>query len=231
MADAEEQPPYILNATSTGKVQHRSRDFSGHATAKYPVIEDQPRETYVGDFQDGIRSGQGVYTYSSGSRYKGGWKENRKSGLGRAKLVTKTEGDEENPRTLISEYHGDFLDGLKHGQGSYRYSNGDIYSGGWLGGKKHGQGTYFFAKDESTIVGVWKAGAIETGAWTLRNGVVWTGTFALGQPKGVGLWTFLNEESVKGEFVQETEAEELEANEDGSPNVKVTLKGVKHLSH
>ena len=230
MEESEEVPPYVLLVTATGKSVHRSRDFTGHGTAQYPVVDDLPRESYTGDFQDGIRFGSGVYSYSTGSRYKGRWVENRKSGLGRAKYLTKVD-DEENPRSDVSEYHGDFHDGLKHGQGSFHYANGDIYSGQWSSGKKHGNGTYYFAADASKIVGVWKNGEIQSGAWTLANGVVWTGQFDLGQPCGLGRWQFPNGENFTGEFVQTVETEDLESNEDGSVNQRRILKSVVHLSH
>ncbi len=230
MSEEEVQPPYVLKVSATGKTQARSRDFSGHGTAQYPMIEEQPRESYTGDFRDGVRAGRGVYEYASGARYKGGWEENRKSGLGRARYVEKIEAEDGTVRSQISEYHGNFHDGLKHGPGSFRYASGDIFSGNWASGKKHGQGTYFFAADGSTLEGTWKSGEIISGAWSLSSGLVWAGDFALGQPCGLGTWKFPNGQSCQGEFVQAVDVEDLDPNEDGSLNQRRTLKSVDHLT-
>ena len=43
-------------------------------------------------------------------------------------------------------FTGEFLNGVRHGDGLFTYSNKDIYSGCWKNGKKHGMGTYIFSK-------------------------------------------------------------------------------------
>jgi len=35
-------------------------------------------------------------------------------------------------------YDGDWINGLKTGQGLYKFSNGDTYEGQWLKEKRHG---------------------------------------------------------------------------------------------
>jgi len=44
-----------------------------------------------------------------------------------------------------SVYNGEWEDGKRHGQGIYRYINGDYYDGEWKDGRKHGKGFYLFA--------------------------------------------------------------------------------------
>ncbi len=46
----------------------------------------------------------------------------------------------------FTNFLGEFLNGKRHGDGLFTYSNKDIYSGQWKNGKKHGNGTYIFAK-------------------------------------------------------------------------------------
>merc|ERR1712146_375428 len=53
------------------------------------------------------------------------------------------------------KYHGDYLFGLKFGQGKLRYSNGDIYIGGFENGNRHGQGTYYGLTSQFIVKGVW----------------------------------------------------------------------------
>ena len=52
-------------------------------------------------------------------------------------------------------YVGGFKDGKIHGQGTYRYSDGDEYVGEHKDGKYHGQGTYTWVDGEK-YVGEWK---------------------------------------------------------------------------
>ena len=42
------------------------------------------------------------------------------------------------------EYNGFWENGMRHGEGVFRYVNGDIYSGWWKHGEKEGTGTYTF---------------------------------------------------------------------------------------
>ena len=37
-------------------------------------------------------------------------------------------------------YVGDFVNGQRHGLGSYFYANGDLYEGQWENDQKNGQG-------------------------------------------------------------------------------------------
>ena len=107
-------------------------------------------------------------------------------------------------------YEGTFLDGLQHGQGTYRlpngfeytgewehgqitgtgtarYPNGSVYEGQFEDGRPHGQGRMVFA-DGSSYDGHWDAGRI-MGEGTRRyvTGVVYTGTFDDSQPHGRGI--------------------------------------------
>lgn len=59
---------------------------------------------------------------------------------------------------LGDKYTGDWLDGKKHGQGTFMGRDGDHYSGGWKDGKKHGQGEY-----------TWSDGKIYKGDWQDDN--------------------------------------------------------------
>ncbi|HCB32170.1 MAG TPA: membrane-binding protein, partial [Deltaproteobacteria bacterium] len=45
----------------------------------------------------------------------------------------------------------------KHGQGTYTFSDGDIFAGEWKDGKVHGNGTYTYP-DGAKLIGKWKDG-------------------------------------------------------------------------
>lgn len=45
---------------------------------------------------------------------------------------------------------------MREGEGTFKYTNGDIYSGMWQANKRHGAGTYVFTKTRYSYVGEWK---------------------------------------------------------------------------
>ena len=60
-------------------------------------------------------------------------------------------------RSKSASYEGCWKDGKQHGQGVYRYANGDIYDGPWLEGKRHGEnGTYTYKATGAKYVGAWE---------------------------------------------------------------------------
>ena len=46
-------------------------------------------------------------------------------------------------------YKGDWVNGLKDGEGEIKYSNGEIYKGGWKDDKWNGIGTIYFVDGTS----------------------------------------------------------------------------------
>ena len=66
---------------------------------------------------------------------------------------------------------------MKHGEGTYVYSNGDTYSGWWQFNKKHGQGGYTYAGSGMKLVGNWIENQIDEGKWIFPNGTCYSGKF------------------------------------------------------
>ncbi len=59
---------------------------------------------------------------------------------------------------------------MKHGFGTYTYSNGDTYEGEWNNNLRHGQGTYTYASSGAKYGGAWVNGRREgTGEVILSN--------------------------------------------------------------
>jgi hypothetical protein len=52
-------------------------------------------------------------------------------------------------------YQGEFKNGLKHGFGTYFFSNGDKFVGNYQYGKREGKGTYSFSNGKQSLVGTW----------------------------------------------------------------------------
>ncbi len=115
------------------------------------------------------------------------------------------------PRVPPSPVAGQWEKDKFHGEGTYYYSNGNIYSGGWSKGVKSGKGTYLVARDESQLVGQWEKGAMVSGKWIWKDGSSWHGPFKDSKPLGKGIFYFPNGTVQEGEYVQEGDAEDPEA--------------------
>lgn len=58
----------------------------------------------------------------------------------------------------LDAYEGQFKKGLPNGKGTYKWSNGDSYVGDWIDGFRHGEGSFTFKYDgrDTTISGLWQ---------------------------------------------------------------------------
>lgn len=101
------------------------------------------------------------------------------------------------------------------------YPNKDVYSGQWVNGKKHGQGTYVFNATAMKYVGEWFEGKFISGRWLYPNGTYFEGQFQNNKPKGAGEWHFCNENCEKGwyeQMITTTDSNSLETQLVWSPN-------------
>lgn len=158
--------------------------IDGSAKATYPN-----KDTFVGAFKDGKRTGPGCYTFASGSKYEGDYFENKKHGNG---VFVAPDG---------GKYVGEWAEDKRHGKGTYSYPTGDRYDGLWANGAKHGKGTYYYANIGSSITGVWSNGQCVDGVWNIHEGSSYTGSFLGNQPAGDGLFKYANGNTQSGRFV------------------------------
>ena len=82
--------------------------------------------TYIGEWKEDKRHGQGSSTWPDGQQYIGSWKVDVADGRG---IATWPDGD---------KYEGEWLKGKFHGTGTYTHSNGRTQSGEWRDGQFHG---------------------------------------------------------------------------------------------
>mmetsp|Transcript_33603 Transcript_33603/g.73737 ORF Transcript_33603/g.73737 Transcript_33603/m.73737 type:complete len:214 (-) Transcript_33603:1383-2024(-) len=101
-----------------------------------------PDHPYTG----GEGEGEGVFVFSGGDYFEGGWKDNKHAGSGKIKLAS---GE--------TMYEGGFLAGKAEGKGTYRWASGSTYEGEWKNGNCHGSGTYTFSNG-NVYTGEWKEG-------------------------------------------------------------------------
>ena len=138
--------------------------------------------TYVGEFRDGKRNGQGTYTWVNGTKYVGEWKDNKRHGQGTT-IFANGQGTWSFP--FGYKYIGEYKDDKQHGQGTFTYPDGRKYVGELKKGKHNGQGTFIWT-DKSKFVGGWKDGKIHgQGTYTYTDGITkYVGEFIDGKEDG-----------------------------------------------
>lgn len=94
---------------------------------------------YVGNWQNGLRHGQGKFSWNNGDTYDGSWFEDKRHGEG---IYVWNDG---------SKYKGHYSHGVRCGYGIYYYTNGTIYEGTWQSNLKHGIANFYYK--ESVNIG------------------------------------------------------------------------------
>ena len=96
---------------------------------------------YEGNWENNKRNGHGeMHWLSSSERYSGNWKDNLQSGFGTHIWLDSGA----NNKLLRNRYVGYWANGLRHGKGTFYYSNGSKYEGDWAENFKHGLGIFTF---------------------------------------------------------------------------------------
>jgi len=187
---------------------------SGKGMALYPS-----GDTYDGEFFEGKKNGRGVYVFTSM-----GLSEIDKAVQKEQTAKKATESVEDFTRRVSENlkvghiivesileygalpcYHGEYIHGLRngdgvmknkdgslykgqwkhnkrHGQGIYYYVNGDIYSGMWSEGLRHGFGTYSFEGGQGSYKGQWEKGLFLEGHWNMCDDITFEGKFEKNAP-------------------------------------------------
>ncbi|MFZ6051763.1 MORN repeat-containing protein [Halocola ammonii] len=99
---------------------------------------------YIGGVESGKANGEGVGLWSTGSRYRGEWKNNERHGEG---TFHWPDGE---------RYEGEFKSDKRHGKGSYFWSNGESFVGLWKNDKRNGKGTFYNADGKVVASGMWE---------------------------------------------------------------------------
>ena len=112
-----------------------------------PLYDSDGIILYEGDFVEGMRDGQGRWYRSDGAlEYEGKWWRDDYSGSGR--LFFFDDGDYAGAGY---RYEGDFIEGMRHGQGRlYRPDDTLEYEGGWQEDHYHSRGKSYH-RDGTTI--------------------------------------------------------------------------------
>ena len=105
---------------------------------------------YQGADLNGCGYGAGTIAFDDGATYYGEWTNDRFHGNG-----IFSAGD--HPRFAGRTYNGVWHteDTQLYGEGTISFPDGSLYSGGWMNGDRHGYGTYTDASGSVMYAGVW----------------------------------------------------------------------------
>ncbi|CAM9399332.1 unnamed protein product, partial [Discosporangium mesarthrocarpum] len=139
-------------------------------------------DKYTGEFVDGLREGQGVLKYASGNTYQGFFKANQFHGVGTMKYAPLVEdGVVITGRT----YKGEWVKGLKQGQGTLSTGTGEVYEGSFMHDMFSGDGILKGAG--KVLNGEWRRGRLHGKAkCTYPHGVQYVGEMEGGEYHGKG---------------------------------------------
>ena len=141
-----------------------------------------------GNWEHGVRSGEGSYRDSSGLTYEGEFRKGEFHGEGTAHF----------PDGRI--YEGQWKEGVMHGEGSLQRPNGDVYEGEFRNGEYHGRGT-LTASNGDTFTGNWENGELNGhGTLTTADGLMYVGNFRDGDLHGEGRLTYPDGSYYRGDF-------------------------------
>jgi hypothetical protein len=127
-------------------------------------------------------------TFADGSVYRGAMRGASLHGKG--EYTSKT-----------FKYEGEFADGLKQGEGTYQWENGDRYQGHFTADRPDGKGRYQFANGDMYEGDVQLGVIVGRGTYTTKSGDTFEGSFANGKPSGVGIYRFATGDRYEGDMV------------------------------
>ena len=119
--------------------------IQGNCQNGYGIFSYKSGAKYMGDFKNGKLQGQGILSFSNGDKYIGQWNNQHREGQG--KLIFKN-GD---------IYQGTFVKNDFQNKGILEFANGNRYEGNFVKGNIEGEGTMVYA-DGSAYKGSWQRG-------------------------------------------------------------------------
>mmetsp|Transcript_24712 Transcript_24712/g.46053 ORF Transcript_24712/g.46053 Transcript_24712/m.46053 type:complete len:492 (-) Transcript_24712:352-1827(-) len=144
---------------------------------------------YDGSYKNNKRDGYGKFVFANGNLYNGEWKEDRRHGQGTYSFVS---GE---------LYVGQWEMNKKHGHGRFEYASGNVYEGMYKNDKKHGQGKLTFADGKASYDGMYNEDKMDGyGVFRFADGDVYEGQWKNDMKHGQGKYTGKNNETYVGEW-------------------------------
>ena len=101
-------------------------------------------DKYVGEYREGKKDGQGIFTFSDGEKYDGEWKNDKRNGIGK------------NVWANGSMYIGEWKSNKQNGFGTFSFANGDRDVGQWIDNKLNGDAVQYYSDGSIFRQGVFK---------------------------------------------------------------------------
>jgi len=133
------------------------------------ILRVDTGDVYEGEWKNGKRSGQGVYTWYDGDLYTGPWSDGKRHGHGvfvfsdgRLYDGEYNMGQREGVGMFVwpygAKYEGSYFNDKRNGMGEYVYADGRTYRGEYKDDRPHGYGVEV-AKDDTVVYdGNWAFG-------------------------------------------------------------------------
>ena len=174
-------------------------DYMRHGTGimKYPTKEydDDFDVLHASWVNNKCEDGYAKYMWADGSCFIGTIENERRNGYGSL-----------DDREHKFKYIGDFVNGLRHGNGKIVYDCGKVYEGEWENDKKTGYGTITF-QNKNTYTGMFlrdkKHGK---GKYMWADGKEWyDGNWEKDRMNGYGTYQYANGDKYQGEMKNDDE--------------------------
>lgn len=136
------QEIFLLNAIVEKKKQQNQ--FKNKIQVISFTSSKGHKVSYIGEVENGKANGGGEGVWSTGSIYKGQWKDNLRNGKGRYEWI---DGQ---------VYYGEYLMGKRNGEGVYKWPSGERYEGNWLNDKRNGFGRLYDRDGNLKYEGEWE---------------------------------------------------------------------------
>lgn len=148
-----------------GEIKHLDNDkWVAEGKGSYEVNGN----IYIGEFKNNQASGNGICTYTDGSKYTGTWISDFKHGKGKLEFINGDYYEGEFKYDMINGhgkyvypdqtyYIGNFINNKLSGKGKlYTDKNILLYDGEWLNDVFHSYGTYYYSNKKICYQGRWK---------------------------------------------------------------------------
>lgn len=162
---ATSSPPYFEKGMWRNGIKEGGSVISSSDSTVSSSSSASLDDNYVGDKLNGQKHGNGTIVYPDGSKYRGQWQHDLRSGWG------------EYSDLFGDSYRGYWKSDEREGQGEAVYGTGDRYSGEWKNGKYNGAGKYVSSVLGSTMEGTWYDGLMSGPGVEITTKGVFEGNF------------------------------------------------------
>ncbi|MGE5656214.1 MAG: MORN repeat-containing protein [Actinomycetota bacterium] len=188
------RPPVCEGSPPTGRVRC---NYEGGDNYEGDFVNGKPDgrgiyvysngDRYEGQFRNGIPNGQGVFIFKDDARYSGLFQD----GAMKSGTVLFTNGDRYTGEfQVVRNVANGQISSQPHGQGEFRYANGDRFVGRFFAGVPFGPGV-LTRPDGTVCEGQFLNSTLDARNAQCRfsNGVRYQGELRKGVPHGLGTMT------------------------------------------